>query len=211
MGAFSAGWYNPTITPDAQPMTRLLTTDTHVGMSIFPRKGTDNFTFHEDEVIIKTKTKSYTAFDAKQLLEDTGLGLRIPALDFIRNDADLHDFAHPGVKTYVTYGYGIGTPAYFEFAEDFSKNQSAPPPLPVNYRNVSGDDIVPERSGQRSRNWDQAMAQENLLLMHKGFVNQPHALCLLPKPIGVDNCFNEVMGLIINGTLPPGASTNMPV
>eukprot|EP00041_Stephanoeca_diplocostata_P006585 m.89443 g.89443 ORF g.89443 m.89443 type:complete len:218 (-) comp16438_c0_seq16:677-1330(-) len=74
----------------------------------FPRAGNNpNNTWTRDDVLITTKTKAYTAYDMKQLLEDLHLDASVLAqLAFLEQEPDLHGFAAPGVDTFVSYGSG---------------------------------------------------------------------------------------------------------
>ena len=87
-----------------------------------------NNTFGKDQVIVRTPSRNYTAYDAAQLLIDLGFGHRLEALRAVQvhdkplpfvhlvlpscmqAGKDLQDFQHPGVDTLVVYGYNVSTP-----------------------------------------------------------------------------------------------------
>lgn len=63
-----------------------------------------------------------------------------------------------------------------------------------------------------------------MLLLHKGYYKQQHALCLAPPPLGTDTCFMDVIkyavalssvrislqcSLITKGVIPANATSNM--
>jgi hypothetical protein len=127
--------------PGSNLFTRLISTAVHSVMAIFPRAGscgrafpfrrgngaalhppwcagTDNTTYGPDEVVIKTPSKSYTAFDAAKLITDLGFGVETLALQKVQNGLDLLQFLHPGVNTLVTYGVDVGTPGTVIVASD---------------------------------------------------------------------------------------------
>lgn len=171
---------------------------------LFPRPGTANTTWGTDDVIVRTPSKRYTAFDYTQLLRDLGLTFLVQGQALLQNEPDLSLFAAPGVDTLVTYGSQLGTPGYFEYASDFVANASAAPPAPDTIINVSetGDTLVPVRSSLRGlySSWPQEQASVGKMLFHREYPGQQHALCCVPQG-GV--CFHQVVDLIVNGTVPP--------
>jgi hypothetical protein len=74
------------------------------------------------------------------------------------------------------------------------------------------------RSSQRSRLWKKNLTTSGKMYRDKGFVSQLHAQCLLPRgeiPGHQDDCFSEILGLLMNGTLPaagedPGPAPRFP-
>eukprot|EP00053_Salpingoeca_punica_P018176 m.177234 g.177234 ORF g.177234 m.177234 type:complete len:464 (-) comp17376_c0_seq1:167-1558(-) len=183
---------------------RYLSTSIDSLMWIFPRPGTSNDTFHDDEVIISTPSRNYTAFDAAQLVRDLGYENRVQSLQYMQNvEPVLNKFEAPGVDMLVTYGYGLGTPLTFVYEQDFVRNQSVLPPQPNDIINATetGDVFVPLRSSLRSLQWAGEQSRLKKQLLHRGFYNQYHGMCFLPSK--TDSCFHQIVALVQNGTIPP--------
>eukprot|EP00730_Choanoeca_flexa_P000131 TRINITY_DN10059_c0_g1_i1.p2 TRINITY_DN10059_c0_g1~~TRINITY_DN10059_c0_g1_i1.p2 ORF type:complete len:416 (+),score=75.46 TRINITY_DN10059_c0_g1_i1:2623-3870(+) len=175
-----------------------------VGMQVLPRAGFSNVTWNASQVIIQTPSKNYTAFDAAQLLTDLGFGDQVQALKAVENGPDLAQFKHPGVDTFVTYGYNVPTPDFFQYAEPFDGHNSTVPKPPIATRNSqeTGDGYVPVRSGVRGwYAWHDAMAQDQHRLIYKGYLGQFHANC-------TDTCSDDWIKLILEDIVPSGAWTN---
>ena len=83
-------------------------THTHTHTHTFSLSLTD--TLSQNEVLVSTPKRNYTSSDYVQLLEDLGLQDKVPALKRSIADPDLLDFRHPGVNTFVTYGFNVPTP-----------------------------------------------------------------------------------------------------
>ena len=76
--------------------------------------GTANSTWGPSEVLFRTPTRTYNALQLPDLMQDIGMGSSVPSVQFLALEPDLHDFAPPMVDTFVTYGFDIGTPTYWE-------------------------------------------------------------------------------------------------
>eukprot|EP00043_Microstomoeca_roanoka_P020877 m.254323 g.254323 ORF g.254323 m.254323 type:complete len:454 (+) comp17961_c0_seq1:253-1614(+) len=199
IAAFISGYENGGMDPSS---TRQLATETMSGFWLFPRAGNTNTTWGKDEVLARTPSKTYTSANYHELLEDLGFKFKIPALNYVVNDPDLSELQHPGVQTFVTFGYGIGTPAYFEWDQDFKRDFAHIPPQPSVVKNATdtGDSYVTVRSALRGlEEWKEPMEQANLRLLYKGYENQMHAYCVVPQG---GACFYEVLDLIVHGIVP---------
>lgn len=170
---------------------------------LFPRAGTSNSTWGADEVIVGTPARGYTANDIIALLHDLGLDFLTEAVETLQADADLANFSAPLVDTLVTYGYGLGTPGYFYYDQPFVSNASVTPLMPAVVTNMTetGDTLVPLRSSLRGQwAWPEEQAAAGKQLLHRGYPGQVHGSCCVASG-GI--CFNHVMALLINGTIPP--------
>ncbi|EGD80040.1 hypothetical protein PTSG_10314 [Salpingoeca rosetta] len=173
--------------------SRQVAMETASSFWLLPRAGTTNTTWGKDEPIAFTPSRNYTSSDYKQLMTDIGFGFRTPAMEYTVNDTDLKDFEHPGVNTYVTYGYNLDTPGTFVWDEDFVHNITGAPPYPRVFNATdTGDGIVPVRSSMRAWHaWQDDMKQAKKTLMYKGYNKQQHALCILSTGSGA-SCWHEV-------------------
>eukprot|EP00048_Salpingoeca_helianthica_P002214 m.55578 g.55578 ORF g.55578 m.55578 type:complete len:436 (+) comp11973_c0_seq3:61-1368(+) len=171
---------------------------------LFPRPGTNSSTtWTEADVLVRTPTRNYTAFDYDALFTDLGLNFFLPQLRAITHEPDMTLFDPPMVDTIVTYGYDLGTPGYFEYAKPFIANASLTPDPPVSVVNMTetGDTLVPLRSSLRSTTvWPEAMAAAGKRLYHRGYPGQIHAYCIIPQG---GPCFMDIVNLLRNGTIPP--------
>jgi len=144
-----------------------------------PGKGIDSHTWGAGEVIIKTKTKEYTAHNMPEMLLDLGL-LKGHAINEIVSKELVAQFAAPLVDTKIFYGFGVATPSSFEYAEDFRPlfpGEEPPQESKIVRRNDDfGDGVVPLRSTLRANYswWDQQKAAKKVLT-HKGFKGMGHA------------------------------------
>eukprot|EP00039_Didymoeca_costata_P017079 m.313707 g.313707 ORF g.313707 m.313707 type:complete len:701 (+) comp16491_c9_seq13:52-2154(+) len=170
---------------------------------LFPRAGTDPYTYNSTEPLIITPTKNYTSANYIELFEDMHMNQEtIESLKFNMQEPDLHDFAFPGVNTFITYGYNISTlsSAYY------NESMGMFPSLPYKFGSVSGDGLVPERSSKRFFEWATAAKASNKSVLYKGYLNQPHAECIAAAGSGGSGeCWMDAMGLILNRTTPSGA------
>lgn len=165
---------------------------------LLPRNGTNaTVTWLNDEVIISTPTRRYGAADMPRLLRDQGRSELAKAVEYVYADADLAQFAHPGVNTLVTYGYNLSTTATADFAEDFSPDQGDHfVPTVSSFNTTSGDGVVPLRSSLRSTVWGAEMAAAGYRLIHQSYINQYHATCTIST---MDmSCRDNVLAIINN-------------
>eukprot|EP00730_Choanoeca_flexa_P000813 TRINITY_DN10346_c0_g1_i1.p1 TRINITY_DN10346_c0_g1~~TRINITY_DN10346_c0_g1_i1.p1 ORF type:complete len:245 (+),score=55.03 TRINITY_DN10346_c0_g1_i1:836-1570(+) len=200
-GAVTAG-YTPNNNSLVAKINRACATAVPSPVNLLPRKGTTNVTWDYQTVIVKTPSKTYTAYDMPQLYEDLGFDLA----DMVRHIEalpDLATFAPPGVNTLITYGYNLSTAASYEWDEDFVANSNITPPQPsvVHYDPQTGDGLVPLRSSLRAmQEWTAPMAASGHKLVHKSYVNQRHASCMLPRPYENTGCFEDVISLLLQET-----------
>eukprot|EP00730_Choanoeca_flexa_P000541 TRINITY_DN10240_c0_g1_i3.p1 TRINITY_DN10240_c0_g1~~TRINITY_DN10240_c0_g1_i3.p1 ORF type:complete len:174 (+),score=27.59 TRINITY_DN10240_c0_g1_i3:227-748(+) len=172
-----------------------------------PRPGVTNSTWPDDQVLVKIQNHSYTAYDIPQLLADLGFAHRVAAYKAVLAGPDLGSLGHPGVNTFVTYGYNLSTSDYFEYARDFIPVSELVPgqPSKVSYAAEMGDGYVPVRSALRGwYQWQEPMSKAGYRLLYKGYANQFHGNCS-----GSDECTNDWFNLIQDGTIPHGAWSNM--
>lgn len=115
------------------PLTPLLTrTIARASPSLmwaFPRAGNEsNTSWTNNDPILLTPTKNYTAFDYQALLVDLGLSSAVTTgqLEYLSHEPDLATFASPGVDTFVTYGTGLDTPATAHYNVDFTRQAMLP-------------------------------------------------------------------------------------
>jgi len=170
---------------------------------MFPRAGTNStVSWTAQETILSTPTQNYSAFDVEKIYKILNFS-DIAGLRFVTQEPDLGEFAHPGVNTFVTYGYDVPTAGPFVYSEDFVVNQM---PNVTKIVNVSGDELVPLRSSVRGLVWQADMERAGLKLVHHGYANQSHANCLLPPglvpEVPDDGCYTAVFALVVNGTVP---------
>eukprot|EP00045_Choanoeca_perplexa_P017707 m.262849 g.262849 ORF g.262849 m.262849 type:complete len:461 (+) comp17610_c0_seq3:108-1490(+) len=202
--AVTSGYASDPTQPTSATFIRAIATQVDVMMNLLPRAGTSNVTWPSDFVLVKTPNKSYSAYDMPQLYADLGFSYNTRAVYHVQQEADLAEFAPPGVNTFITYGYNISTAGSLVYAEDFQANASYCPPLPTVVPDpATGDSLVPVRSSLRAAaEWPTKMAQAGQELVYKAYANQPHAYCI--SPAGPDGCFFDVMRLILNNTKPSG-------
>jgi hypothetical protein len=177
---------------------------------MFPRAGTNSsVSWTAQETILSTPSHNYSAFDVAKIYSILNFS-DTAALKFVSEESDLAAFAHPGVNTLVTYGFGLQTPGPFAYPGEFVVNQMPDSPSIVN---ISGDDLVPLRSSLRGTVWQDDMQKAGLTLIYRGYENQAHANCLLPPGfvpgIPDDGCYTMVNALIVNGTVPPQTSMSL--
>jgi len=170
---------------------------------MFPRAGTNStVSWPAQETVLSTPSKNYSAFDVAEIYAALNFS-DLAGLKFVSQEQDLFEFAHPGVNTFVTYGYGLPTPGPFAYPGNFAANQMPATPTILN---ISGDNLVPLRSSIRGTVWQEAMERAGLKLIHRGYENQQHANCLVPPGLipGVpdDGCYTTVSALMVNGTVP---------
>eukprot|EP00056_Hartaetosiga_gracilis_P006139 m.93474 g.93474 ORF g.93474 m.93474 type:complete len:255 (+) comp12386_c7_seq1:1232-1996(+) len=185
---------------------RILSTETFSNLWLWPRTGTSNVTYSDEEVLGVTPSKNYTAYDVMELYKDMGFSDRDAVIKAVVNDPDLLNLKHPGVNTFVTFGYALGTGQTYLWKKDFVKNKFVVPPMPDAVINATetGDTVVPVRSSMRAAFlWEEPLKQMNKTFLYKGYAGQPHAYCILP--IG-GSCFYEVLDLICNGNEPPNST-----
>ena len=138
-------------------------------MWAFPRAGSAaNTSWTRSDILVKTPSKSYTAFDIVELFTDTDQAKHIDLLDYLSTEPDMATLAAPAVDTFVSYGMGIPTLSSIEFASDLKKGRPAPSTI-KNSTDEDGDGLVPVRSSVRAQDmW--ADAQTGL---SKRLVYQP--------------------------------------
>lgn len=202
-----AGGYAPA--PNSPPYVvdflRNIVTSTHGPMWIFPRPGNNNTSLWSDnEVIVRTPHKVYVASNMSLMLQDLGFELRAQSLPYLQAEPDLHDFAAPGVNTFITYGTQLPTPGSFVFDVDFTRNKSNIPPLPkVTNDPATGDTLVPYRSSRRALyTWPNIMKQQGLNFYSKEYPGQPHGGCCVANSKITIPCFNDVANLLLHGQVP---------
>jgi len=174
---------------------------------MFPRAGSNStVSWTTEEPILSTPSTKYSAFDVAKIYAALNF-TDVAGLEFVSQEPDLAEFAHPGVNTLVTYGYAVSTPGPFSYPNDFVVNQMPASPSIVN---ISGDDLVPLRSSLRGTIWQGEMERAGLKLVYRGYANQSHANCLIPPGfvpgIPDDGCYTMVYDLLVNGTVPPQTS-----
>lgn len=170
---------------------------------MFPRAGTNaTVSWPVDEPVVLTPLHNYSAFDVSKIYSLLNFSDGA-ALQFVSEEPDLALFAHPGVNTLVTYGYGRDTPGPFTYPTEFVANKMPPSPT---VKNISGDDLVPLRSSLRGSVWAEDMEQIGLQLIYRAYYNQSHAMCLAPPGLipesADDGCYDMVAALLVNGTIP---------
>jgi len=192
--------------PDGQAFIRLVSDAIHSLLWIFPRPGTTNTTWSDDEIIVTTPSRKYTASNLTQMLNDLGFSLRAESLADLRAEPDLNTFAAPGVNTFVTYGTDITTNGYLDFAYDFTTNRSDLLPLPTYVPDpAGGDSLVPVRSSRRSLyEWPARQKALGVKFLSKAYSQQQHAYCAVSVDKYSTPCFNDVAFLLIKGTIPSG-------
>lgn len=168
---FAAGYKSSPNDPEAEAeFTRMITTKVHSVMWLFPRPGNNSNAWSDDEAIVTTPSKTYVASNMTQLIADLGFEERAQSLLALQNEPDLHDFAAPGVNTFVAYGTGLQTPGSFVFTEDFVRNRSNVVALPKVINDPDGGDtLVPLRSSRRSLTfWPAAQRKLGVQFYSKG-------------------------------------------
>lgn len=146
----------------------------------FAQPGEDNPSlWSRDEVLIKTPSKSYSAYDMQEMLTDLGLTDGAEVQKFVAAGIARSTFTAPLVDTHVFYGYGVPTPTLFEYAADFSplKLGEAPPMESRIDRNPDdyGDGVVPLRSTTRTNaTWPAEQEKAGKVLTQKGFLGMAH-------------------------------------
>eukprot|EP00037_Helgoeca_nana_P023879 m.248855 g.248855 ORF g.248855 m.248855 type:complete len:683 (+) comp26476_c1_seq6:107-2155(+) len=174
----------------------------------FPRAGTNSTTsWTKDEPVVKTKTKTYSAFDAAEMLSDLGASAEeIAAHKFLESEPDLGQFAHPGVNTLVTFGTGFPSLVGLEYDADFTASDDLV--LPISVTTETGDNLVPLRSSLRSTEWALPLKAAGKQFIQREYPGQPHAACF---PLGLidgddadigTKCFREVIATIRGGLYP---------
>jgi len=174
---------------------------------MFPRAGSNStVSWTADEMVLSTPSVNYSAFDVAKIYAKLNFS-DLAGLEFVSQEPDLAEFAHPGVNTLVTYGYALPTPGPFSYPDEFAANQIPATPKIVN---ISGDTLVPLRSSLRGIVWQGDMEREGFKLVYRGYENQDHANCLIPPGfvpgIPDDGCYNMVNALLVNGTIPTQTS-----
>jgi hypothetical protein len=169
----------------------------------FPRAGNmSNTSWTRADVIVKTPSKKYTAFDVAELFADTDQAKNIDLLGYLSSEPDLAALAAPGVDTYVSYGHGLPTLSSIEFATDLKKGEAAPVAI-QNYTNEDGDNLVPLRSSLRAgAMWVDGQRKLSKQLVYKGYDGQPHAQCFVDlsskQTVAPSReCFYDVLSTIV--------------
>eukprot|EP00055_Hartaetosiga_balthica_P003152 m.6698 g.6698 ORF g.6698 m.6698 type:complete len:444 (-) comp2636_c0_seq1:126-1457(-) len=191
-----------------QYLYRLMSTETYSNLWLWPRAGESNVTYSKNAVLGRTPSKNYTAYDVHELFHDLGFDDRDAVINSVVNDTDLLDFKHPGVNTYVTFGYGLDTGESYTWKNDFVPNKNIVPPMPYKTANATetGDSVVPVRSSMRAAFlWEKPLQQMGKRFLYKGYYGQSHALCAIPEG---GSCFFEVVDLICNNITPPQSSVD---
>lgn len=175
-------------------------------MWAFPHAGINaSHEWTADDVLLQTPAKNYTAFDYPELLSDLGVSATTMAQQtFLSAEPDLKLLAAPGVPTFVTYGYNLSTVATAVYNASFTGKPRQFTRPPAKLLNEDGDGLVPRRSCTRSEIWAEAQAAGGHPLYHRGYVNQPHAMCFAATtPGGNQRCYNDVLSFILTGRLLP--------
>lgn len=169
---------------------------------MFPRGGNNsNYSWTADEPIVFTKTKSYSAFEYHRLLGDL-LGISsIPEamLQAVMEDKLLQIFDSPGVNTFIVAGVGIPTIDRSFFDEDFIAGHY--PGLPNKLGYGDGDGVVPRRSSDRSMEWSIPLNAQGKKFIYTKYKGLSHGLCAKPNSTVSEQCFNDVLALLLNKSL----------
>lgn len=72
-----------------------------------------NYFVFKNETLVQTPSKNYTSRDYLLLFHDLGFSDLIPEVTAVINDPDLKQFEHPGVNSFVAYGFNLDTPGIF--------------------------------------------------------------------------------------------------
>eukprot|EP00045_Choanoeca_perplexa_P007617 m.69822 g.69822 ORF g.69822 m.69822 type:complete len:506 (-) comp14144_c0_seq6:303-1820(-) len=200
-------------------LNRILSTSVDVAFQVFPQPGTTNNTYNSTKVLVKTPARSYTAFDAAQLLVDLGFDDRVDALQAVQAGKDLADLKHPGVNTFVIHGTELPTPGetdllsvccaitmyaldVFIYDKEFVPDRFVVPKSPSKVETTEGDGYVPMISAIRGwYDWKDAMAKDGYTLLYKAYPKQFHGQCS-------DTCAQDWYNLIATGQVPDGAWSN---
>jgi len=174
-----------------------------IGLSpVFKPEG-GAYEWNSSETVMFTPHKNYSAStaDVTQMFKDIGADKRLnPVYSYtMGHSSALSAFAAPLVNTFVNYGFDIPTAAAYIYDKDFGRFAV---PNVTSYVLDSGDQIVPLRSSIRSLEWESAQKAAGKLLVHAGFSKLDHAGCLIKG----NECFEIVMRLLLNGTVPPPSS-----
>lgn len=180
-------------------------------MWAFPRPGTEsNTSWTQDDVIVQTPSKNYTAFDIAELLADVDQAKNVDLYKYLSSESDLAALAAPGVDTYITYGTGTPTLNGITFDADFKKGKAAPT-TGVTAATEDGDDLVPARSSVRGKRWAGAQAGLSKRLLYKAYAKQPHATCFVAPGLQTlepaVECWLDVLGVLLSESVPANIAT----
>ncbi|EDQ92925.1 uncharacterized protein MONBRDRAFT_22180 [Monosiga brevicollis MX1] len=200
--ALASGWSED---PDGEPgfFVRIAATRVWSIFGIFPRPGEHNYTFSKDDVLVQTPSRNYTAYDMTQLMKDLGFEGKLEGMNAIVEDEDLKNLAHPGVNTFMPYGYNLTTPGKFVYDKDFKPNPLHIPNMTMQYPvPETGDGYVPVRSAFRGwYEWAQPMKQAGKQLVIKGYPNMFHSNC-------TNDCVDDIINLVTYDQVPQDAKFN---
>jgi hypothetical protein len=157
---------------------------------LWPRLGNNaSVSWPEEEPILRTPSRVYTAANLTTALLDIGYPLQAEIAAAVLADNDLAEFAAPGVDTVVIYGSGVPTPIGADYTQELMPTGEAPPPTMLY---GSGDNIVPVRSSLRSQGWSSAQAASGHILQHWEYPGQGHASCIFYDK----TCFQDIVTLL---------------
>lgn len=144
-----------------------------------PGKGADDGSWDRNEVIIKTPSKEYTAYDMTKLLTDLGFERQSNMQKIVAGSLTNFLSNPPMVDTYVYYGSEVKTPSKFVYDKDFKPTfpgQPLPEQKTIEYNTTDdGDGVVPLRSALRSNlTWPALHERAGKVLEHKAYRGMQH-------------------------------------
>eukprot|EP00035_Acanthoeca_spectabilis_P030031 m.7445 g.7445 ORF g.7445 m.7445 type:complete len:419 (+) comp3962_c0_seq1:229-1485(+) len=161
----------------------------------FPLLGNDpNTSWPSTEVLFSTEKRNYTARDYESLVTDLGGGPnQLATARAMAADPDLHEFAPPGVDTFVACGIGLSTPVGASYRTGFGVNDDW---VLHEVRMGAGDGVMPSRTCGRGAAWAGAGHKYTM----KVYQGMSHASCIHPNstdPFAPNSiCFRDVLQLL---------------